>query len=57
MSPGSTCCSREYLEAIDGADYEQLAGTGHIGLVTRPQDFSKIVWDFVRSHAQSNQAA
>lgn len=45
--------TRQYLMSIEGARYEQIAGTGHIGLVTRPQRFRDIVAGFVESPAVS----
>jgi pimeloyl-ACP methyl ester carboxylesterase len=44
--------SREYLSIIPGAKYERLAGTGHIGMITRPVRFARVVSDFV--HANSH---
>ena len=37
----------EYVRAIDGARAATLARTGHIGCVTRPQEFAKIVTEFI----------
>ena len=39
--------TREYLSAIPGASHAQIEGTGHIGLVTKPDRFSDIVGRFV----------
>jgi 3-oxoadipate enol-lactonase len=39
--------SREYLQLVPGARHVTLAGTGHIGLVTRPAAFAGIVSDFL----------
>jgi 3-oxoadipate enol-lactonase len=44
--------SREYLSIIRGAKYEKLEGTGHIGMITRPVQFARVVSDFV--HANSH---
>ena len=43
--------TREYVDDIRGARYTALAGTGHIGLVTRPERFAVAVADFVTAHA------
>lgn len=42
-----TASSREYLGLIRGARVATLARTGHIGLVTRPDEFAGIVGGFV----------
>jgi pimeloyl-ACP methyl ester carboxylesterase len=39
--------TREYLDLIPGATAVVLAGTGHIGLITRPRQWAGIVCDFV----------
>ena len=41
--------SREYLEAIPGAQSFELEHTGHIGVVTRPDRFADVVTDFARA--------
>ena len=46
--------TREYIHAIEGATYEQIEGTGHIGLVTRPNRFRDIVGQFVATHVQAD---
>ena len=43
--------TREYVRAIPGATYTRLEGTGHIGLVTKPQRFADVVGGFVATHA------
>ncbi len=43
--------TREYVDAIRGARYTALEGTGHIGLVTQPERFAVAVADFVAAHA------
>lgn len=43
--PPST--SRRYLSLIPGAVDARLSGTGHFGMVTRPNAFAQIVADFV----------
>ena len=42
--------TREYLDAIPGARYEQLDGTGHLGLITAPDRFCRVVGSFVVAH-------
>ena len=39
------------VKCISGAKEVILEGTGHIGLVTRPAQFAKVVCDFVDQHA------
>jgi 3-oxoadipate enol-lactonase len=39
--------TREYTRLIAGARYEVMSGTGHIGLVTQPERFARIVGDFI----------
>lgn len=41
---GST---REYVGLIPGARYQMMDGTGHLGLVTQPTRFARIVGDFI----------
>jgi len=48
--------TREYLRDIPGSRYDRLDGTGHIGLITRPERFADVVTAFVRSHAASAAA-
>ncbi len=43
--------SREYLKAIPGAKSVQIDGTGHIGLVTKPNVFADIVVAVAQAHA------
>lgn len=43
--------TRRYVELIPGAQYIQIARTGHLGLVTRPETFASIVGNFVREVA------
>ena len=38
--------TREYLSLIRGARYEMMEGTGHLGMLTQPQRFVRIVSDF-----------
>ncbi len=44
--------TRSYATLIRGARYEMLEGTGHIGLLTRPDRFASLVSEFV--HANSH---
>ena len=45
--------TREYVRAIPGATYTRLEGTGHIGLVTKPERFADVVGRFVVANAGS----
>ena len=45
--------TREYLDAIHGSRYIQMADTGHIGLVTKPHRFSTVVADFVAAQDEN----
>ena len=38
--------TRRYLAALPAARHAVLAGTGHIGLLTKPAEFAKLVMDF-----------
>ena len=40
-----------YLEMIPGAQHARIPRTGHLGLVTKPGLFARIVGDFVAAHA------
>ena len=42
-----TASTREFVDLIGGARYAMMAGTGHIGLVTQPDRFARIVGEFV----------
>lgn len=39
--------TREYLDVIPGARHAVLAGTGHVGLVSKPDEFARLVGDFI----------
>ena len=39
--------TREFVGLIGGATYTRMDGTGHIGLVTQPDRFARIVGEFV----------
>lgn len=41
----------EYLDLIPGSRYEVLQRTGHVGLVSRPEDFAKVIGAFAEAHA------
>ena len=41
--------TREFVSLIPGAKYEMMEGTGHIGLVTQPDRFARIVGTFVHA--------
>jgi 3-oxoadipate enol-lactonase len=43
--------TRCYVDLIAGARHERLDGTGHLGLVTQPQRFARVLTAFVREHA------
>jgi 3-oxoadipate enol-lactonase len=42
--------TREYLTMIPGARYERLEGTGHMGMLTQPARFARIVSEFVNAN-------
>jgi pimeloyl-ACP methyl ester carboxylesterase len=42
--------TRAFAAAIPGAEYRILPGTGHMGLLTRPERFAEIVTGFVHAH-------
>ncbi len=44
---GST---RQYVGLIRGATYVMMDRTGHLGLLTQPQRFARIVGEFVNAH-------
>jgi 3-oxoadipate enol-lactonase len=39
--------TREYVDLIPGARHAVLAGTGHVGLVSKPDEFARLVGDFI----------
>lgn len=43
----------EYLALIPGARHETLAGTGHVGLVSKPDQFAELVGGFMSEAAQT----
>ena len=46
--------TREYAAAIRGAKLATLEGTGHLGFATRPQEFARIVHQFLSRAAQGS---
>lgn len=42
--------TRRYVTAIKGARYEQMTGTGHLGMLTQPKRFARLVSEFVHAH-------
>lgn len=42
--------TRSYASLIRGAQYEVMAGTGHIGVLTKPDRFADIISGFVHAH-------
>ena len=49
--------TREYLTSIDGAIHKTIEGTGHIGLVTKPDRFADIVSEFVTGRTEPSTRA
>ena len=45
--------SREYLQLIPGARYAMMKGTGHLGLVTKPELFARLVSEFLNDASHS----
>lgn len=43
--------TRQYAERIPNAKYVMIERTGHIGLMTRPDVFARLITDFVNEHA------
>ena len=42
--------TRKYAEMIRGAQYVMLERTGHLGMVTRPAEWTDLVSGFVSQH-------
>ena len=42
--------TRRYASLIKGARYEQMNGTGHLGVLTQPKKFARLVSEFVHAH-------
>jgi pimeloyl-ACP methyl ester carboxylesterase len=49
--------SERYLAIIPGAERAWLARTGHMGTITRPAEFARLVTDFVMRHESPTPAA
>ncbi len=41
--------TREFVSLIRGAKYEMMEGTGHLGLITQPERFARIIGMFVNA--------
>ncbi|HEY7445603.1 MAG TPA: alpha/beta hydrolase [Vicinamibacterales bacterium] len=48
--------SLEYARLIKGAQVATLAGTGHLGVVTRPERFAELITGFALAHAERRSA-
>ncbi|MFT4042235.1 MAG: alpha/beta hydrolase [Gordonia sp. (in: high G+C Gram-positive bacteria)] len=48
--------AREVAEAIPGAQYAEVARTGHFGYLERPDEVNRIVLDFLGKHRDSGGA-
>jgi pimeloyl-ACP methyl ester carboxylesterase len=48
--------TREYLAIWPHARLETLARTGHLGMITRPEEFAALVSGFVSAHAARKSA-
>jgi pimeloyl-ACP methyl ester carboxylesterase len=46
-----------YGSLIRGARTAELTGTGHLGSITRPQEFGAVVRDFIQQSSSGRQAA
>lgn len=42
--------TRRYASVIPGARYEQMKGTGHLGLLTQPKKFAQLISEFVHAY-------
>jgi 3-oxoadipate enol-lactonase len=42
--------TRTYASLIRNARYELLEGTGHIGVLTKPERFASLISDFAHAH-------
>jgi pimeloyl-ACP methyl ester carboxylesterase len=47
----------EYGRLIRGAHVVRLDGTGHLGLITRPDRFAEVIADFASAHSEAPAAA
>jgi 3-oxoadipate enol-lactonase len=41
--------TREYVTLIRGARYEMMPRTGHLGSITQPEQFARIVSEFIHA--------
>ena len=48
--------SKKYLNLIGGATHQVLAGTGHVGVITRPYRFAEIAGQFIHDSRARAQA-
>lgn len=48
-----TASTREYLNAIPGAQAATIDRTGHLGVITRPDRFARVVAAFADAHASA----
>ena len=48
--------TRQYAARIRSAKYVMIERTGHIGLMTQPDTFARIITDFVIEHADHHPA-
>ena len=46
--------TRDYLTLINNLRHETIEGTGHIGLVTKPEAFADLVCGFVEEHSRAS---
>ncbi len=42
--------TRDYLNLIPGANHVVFKGTGHVGVVSKPREFARLVGDFIDAH-------
>jgi pimeloyl-ACP methyl ester carboxylesterase len=47
--------TRQYLEMCPHAETATLSRTGHLGSITRPDEFARVVTPFVRSASYQEQ--
>jgi pimeloyl-ACP methyl ester carboxylesterase len=43
--------TRTFTSFIKGVHYEQMKGTGHLGLLTQPKKFAHLIGEFVHAHS------
>jgi pimeloyl-ACP methyl ester carboxylesterase len=49
--------TRRYMACVPGAQHAVLAGTGHLGLITKPSEFAELVCRFVHEAANDVRKA